>query len=130
MGKWDLMAGVDMGVALGLHMAWAMVLRMASATMVLALMVSLKDMANSPLPMASSLLSMDNSLPSMANSLLHLLIRQRLMGKHSSSNLQDISRLHSQLTPSKLPTPNSKLISHQLMPSSLPILQHLHRSAL
>merc|ERR1719219_127666 len=101
-----------------------MVLRMASATMVLALMVSLKDMANSPLPMASSLLSMDNSLPSMANSLLHLLIRPRLMGKRSSSNLLDISRLHSQLTL------NSLLISHQLMPSSLPILQHLHRSAL
>ena len=88
--KWDLMAGVDMGVALGLHtawvatevvmavLAWAMVLRMASTTMVLALMVSPKDMVNL-LPMASSPLPMDSSLPSMANSLLHLLIRPRYL---------------------------------------------------
>ena len=73
-GKWDLTAE-DMEVALGFHMvwvateevtAWAIAHLMASPTMVLALIVSPKDMASlkhmvNPLPMASNILSMINS---------------------------------------------------------------------
>merc|ERR1712029_654971 len=72
--EWVPMAGVAMEVVLDLHLEWVvsqevmawdmallMALHMASLTMVLVLMASLKDMVNNLLPMANSPLSMVNN---------------------------------------------------------------------
>merc|ERR1719209_975273 len=86
--------GVDLEVVSVLHMGWVgsqelmawvmallMALHMASRTMALAPMASLKVMASNLMPMASSL--------------LHMVILLRVMDKHSLSNLLDISLLNS-----------------------------------
>merc|ERR1719233_908198 len=91
-------------------MALLMVLHMASQTMALAPMVSLKVMA-------SSLLHMVNNM--------QLLILLRVMDKHSLSNLLDISLLNSLLTHSNLHIPSSLHILSQLTLNSQPIPSHL-----
>merc|ERR1719209_1230750 len=105
--------GVDLEVVSVLHMGWVgsqelmawvmallMALHMASRTMTLAPMASLKVMASNLMPMASSL--------------LQLLILPRVMDKHSLSNLLDISLLNSLLTHSNLHIPSSLHILSQL----------------
>merc|ERR1719239_1700412 len=93
-----------------------MALHMASQTMALAPMASLKVMASN-LPMASSPLPMVNNL--------QLLILLRVMGKHSLSNLLDISLLNSLLTHSNLHIPSSLHILSQLTLNSQPIPSNL-----
>jgi len=127
--EWGPMAGVDLEVVSVLHMGWVgsqelmawvmallMALHMASQTMALAPMASLKVMASN-LPMASSPLPMVNNL--------QLLILLRVMGKHSLSNLLDISLLNSLLTHSNLHIPSSLPILSQLTLNSQPIPSHL-----
>merc|ERR1719447_2332641 len=108
-------------------MALPMALHLASPTMVLVPMSSLKDMVNNPLPMANSLLPMVNNL--------RLLTPHRVMAKLSSSNLLVISLLnllipsnlhtHNLLTPN-LPTHSSQPThSHLLTPSHLPMVNSL-----
>merc|ERR1719447_2088515 len=102
-------------------MALPMALHLASPTMVLVPMSSLKDMVNNPLPMANSLLPMVNNL--------RLLTPHRVMAKLSSSNLLVIS-LSNLLIPSnlhtpKLLTPNLPTQSHLLTPSHLPMVNSL-----
>merc|ERR1712055_11360 len=124
--EWGPMAGVDLEVVSVLHMGWVgsqelmawvmallMALHMASRTMALAPMASLKVMAS--------------NLMLMASSLLQLLILLRVMDKHSLGNLLDICLLNSLLTHSNLHIPSSLHILSQLtlnsqpIPSSLPI---------
>jgi len=127
--EWGPMAGVDLEVVSVLHMGWVgsqelmawamallMALHMASQTMALAPMASLKVMASN-LPMASSPLPMVNNL--------QLLILLRVMDKHSLSNLLDISLLNSLLTHSNLHIPSSLPILSQLTLNSQPIPSHL-----
>merc|ERR1712181_218038 len=91
-------------------MAWAMglltALLMASQTMALVPMASIKDMASSLLLMASSHLLMVNNLLQLPTPL--------------RSNLLDISHPNSLLTPSNLPTH-----SHLPMVNSLPMVKVL-----
>merc|ERR1719341_973068 len=82
--------------------------------MALVLMASPKDMASNHLPMV--------------NNRLHLLTPPRVMVKHSSSNLLDIS--HSSLPihssqPINLPTHNQPTLNSQPTHSHLPILSSL-----
>merc|ERR1719391_1701078 len=123
-----------MEVVLDLHLEWVvsqevmawdmallMALHMASPTMVLVLMASLKDMVNNLLSMANSPLPMVNNL--------RLLTPHRVMAKLSSSNLLVISLL-SLLIPSNLHTPNlltPNLPTHSnlLTPSHLPMVNSL-----
>merc|ERR1719175_382183 len=102
------MAGGAMEVVLDLHlecvvsqevMAWDMALHLASPTMVLVPMASLKDMVNL-LPMANSPLPMVNNL--------RLLTPHRVLAKLSSSNLLAISLL-TLLIPSNLHTHSTLL---------------------
>jgi len=121
--EWGPMAGVDLEVVSVLHMGWVgsqelmawamallMALHMASQTMALAPMASLKVMA-------SNLLLMVNNM--------QLLILLRVMDKHSLSNLLDISLLNSLLTHSNLHIPSSLPILSQLTLNSQPIPSHL-----
>merc|ERR1719391_1757394 len=128
------MAGVAMEVVLDLHlecvvsqevlawdMALLMALHMASPTMVLVPMASLKDMVNL-LPMANSPLPMVNNL--------RLLTPHRVMVKLSSSNLLVISLLNllipSNLLTHNLPTHSSQPThSHLLTPSHLRMVNSL-----
>merc|ERR1719342_78077 len=86
-----------------------MALHMASLTMVLVPMASLKDMVNNPLPMVNN---------------LRLLTPHRLMAKLSSSNLLVISLLNL-LIPSNLLTPNLPTHSSQPTPSHLRMVSSL-----
>merc|ERR1719378_639025 len=103
-------------------MTLPMALPMASPTMVLVPMASLKDMANNPLPMANSPLPMVNNL--------RLLTPLRVMAKLSSSNLLVISLLNL-FIPSNLHTPRLLTHSNQpthgrlLTPSHLPMVNSL-----
>merc|ERR1719397_2513060 len=83
---------------------------MASRTMALAPMASLKAMA-------SSLLHMVNNL--------QLLILLRVMDKHSLSNLLDISLLNSLLTHSSLHILSQLTLNSQPIPSHLPMVNNL-----
>merc|ERR1719370_2658060 len=118
------MAGVDLEVVSVLHMGWVgsqelmawvmallMALHMASRTMALAPMASLKVMASNLMPMASSLLHMVNNL--------QLLILLRVMDKHSLSNPLDISLLNSLHILSQL------TLDSQPIPSPLPMVNNL-----
>merc|ERR1719391_1976946 len=96
-------------------MAWDMALLMASPTMVLVPMASLKDMVNNLLPMANSPLLMVNNL--------RLLTPHRVMAKLSSSNLLVISLLNL-LIPSNLHTPN--LLTHSSQPTHSHLLTPSH----
>merc|ERR1719341_3133249 len=100
-----------------------MALHMASPTMALAPMASLKVMASNLLPMASSPLPMVNNL--------QLLILLRVMDKHILSNLLDISLpssllTHRQLTLNSQPIPSHlRMVNNLPIPSSLSILKVL-----
>merc|ERR1719397_446568 len=84
---------------------------MASRTMALAPMASLKVMASNLMPMVNN---------------LQLLILLRVMDKHSLSNLLDISLLNSLLTHSSLHIPSHLPMVNTLpIPSSLSILKVL-----
>merc|ERR1719397_2001895 len=90
---------------------------MASRTMALAPMASLKVMASNLLPMASSPLPMVNNL--------QLLILLRVMDKHSLSNLLDISLLNSLHIPSSLHILSQLTLNSQPIPSHLPMVNNL-----
>merc|ERR1719239_265599 len=85
---------------------------MASPTMALAPMASLKVMASNLMPMVNNPLPMVNNL--------QLLILLRVMDKHILSNLLEISLPSSLLTPSHL-----RMVNTLPIPSSLSILKVL-----
>merc|ERR1719391_1786078 len=96
-------------------MAWDMALPMASPTMDLVPMASLKDMVNNLLPMANSPLPMVNNL--------RLLTPHRVMAKLSSSSSLLVISLLNLLIPSNLLTPNLPTHSSLRMVNSLSTLK-------